>query len=232
MLKPPYTITTDVSNYTEGQMITVTLQANATAFRGFLLQARNQNGPVGTFTVMRSDSQLLTCTTEGSTVSHTSNVNKSTVVAQWKAPNFNNADIRFRLGYAIQFARRPPKFSGIRFTSVRAADAPVLRAEIATLLAKDAIEPVPPADMKSGFYSPYFIVPKKGVDPRLLCSPVTGAAFTGSLQDHDQGKCPFDIAPLFLEERLTAMGLEGWIWSGRGTVLGSVRPVCGGGSSH
>ncbi len=38
-----------------------------------------------------------------------------------------------RLGYAIQFARRPPKFRGIRFTSVKAADAPVLRAEIAVL---------------------------------------------------------------------------------------------------
>ncbi len=60
-----------------------------------------------------------------------------------------------RLGYAIQFARRPPKFRGIRFTSVKAADAPVLHAEIAVLLAKDAIEPVPPADMG-------FIVPKKG----------------------------------------------------------------------
>ncbi len=67
-----------------------------------------------------------------------------------------------RLGYAIQFARRPPKFRGIRFTSVKAADAPVLRAEIAVLLAKDAIEPVPPADMGSGLFSPYFIVPKKG----------------------------------------------------------------------
>ncbi len=67
-----------------------------------------------------------------------------------------------RLGYAIQFARRPPKFRGIRFTSVLSKDAPVLRAEVAVLLAKDAIEPVPPAEMKSGFYSPYFIVPKKG----------------------------------------------------------------------
>ena len=66
------------------------------------------------------------------------------------------------LGYAIQFARRPPKFSGIRFTTVKASDAPVLREEIAVLLAKDAIEPVPPADMRTGFYSPYFIVPKKG----------------------------------------------------------------------
>ncbi len=43
-----------------------------------------------------------------------------------------------------------------------AADAPILQAEIAVLLAKDAIEPVPPVDMRSGFYSPYFIVPKKG----------------------------------------------------------------------
>ncbi len=58
--------------------------------------------------------------------------------------------------------RRPPKFRGIRFTSVLSKDAPVLRAEVAVLLAKDAIEPVPPAEMKSGFYSPYFIVPKKG----------------------------------------------------------------------
>ncbi len=67
-----------------------------------------------------------------------------------------------RLGYAIQFARRPPKFRGIRFTSVKPADAPVLRAEMQSLLAKDAIEPVPPADMRSGLFSPYFIVPKKG----------------------------------------------------------------------
>ena len=67
-----------------------------------------------------------------------------------------------RFGYAIQFARRPPRYRGIQFTRVLADSAPVLRAEIAVLLAKDAIEPVPPADMKTGFYSPYFIVPKKG----------------------------------------------------------------------
>ncbi len=74
-----------------------------------------------------------------------------------------------RLGYAIQFARRPPKYCGIHSTTVRAADAPILRAEIAVLVAKDAIEPVPPADMRSGFYSPYFIVPKKsgGLRPIL-----------------------------------------------------------------
>ncbi len=67
-----------------------------------------------------------------------------------------------RLGYAIQFARRPPKFNGVLETSVAVRNAPVLREEIAVLLAKDAIEPVPPAEMRQGFYSPYFIVPRKG----------------------------------------------------------------------
>lgn len=67
-----------------------------------------------------------------------------------------------RLSYVIQFARRPPKFRGIQFTSRLAKDAPALRAEIAVLLVKNAIEPVPPTDTKTGFYSPYFIVPKKG----------------------------------------------------------------------
>ncbi|KAI2645630.1 Transposon Ty3-I Gag-Pol polyprotein [Labeo rohita] len=70
----------------------------------------------------------------------------------------------------IQYARRPPKFRGVLFTSVRSdTDASVLRAENAVLLAKDAIEPVPPAEMKSGFYSPYFIVPRKsgGLQPIL-----------------------------------------------------------------
>ncbi len=53
-----------------------------------------------------------------------------------------------RLGYVIQFARRPPKFRGIRFTSVLNKDAPVLHAEIVVMLAKDAIQPVPPAEMR------------------------------------------------------------------------------------
>ncbi len=46
---------------------------------------------------------------------------------------------------------------------------PVLREEIAVLLANDAIEPVPPAERRQGFYSPYFIVPKKrgGLRPIL-----------------------------------------------------------------
>ncbi len=38
---------------------------------------------------------------------------------------------------------------------------PVLREEIVVFLAKDAIEPVPPAEMRQGFYSPYQPVPGK-----------------------------------------------------------------------
>ncbi|KAL0177448.1 hypothetical protein M9458_026342, partial [Cirrhinus mrigala] len=66
-----------------------------------------------------------------------------------------------RLSYAIHFARRPPKFHGILSTLVRGEITAVFRAEIAVLLAKDAIETVPSDKMKKGFYSPYFIVPKK-----------------------------------------------------------------------
>lgn len=38
----------------------------------------------------------------------------------------------------------------------------MLLSEVQALLSKDAIEPVLPANKKSEFYRPYFIVPKKG----------------------------------------------------------------------
>ncbi len=64
-------------------------------------------------------------------------------------------------------------------------NAPVLREEIAVLLAKDAIEPVPPAEMRQGFYSPYFIVPNPGsasLEPGFTQAPVQDA----DAQAHDQ----------------------------------------------
>ncbi len=69
----------------------------------------------------------------------------------------------------IQFARRPPKFNSVLETSVAVRNAPVLHEEIAVLLAKDAIKPVPPAERSQAFYSTYFIVPKKrgGLRPIL-----------------------------------------------------------------
>ncbi len=70
---------------------------------------------------------------------------------------------------SVQFAWRSPRFRCIRLTSIRAAHAPVFLAGIAVLLAKDVISPVPPANMRSGFVSPYFIVAKKsgGLRPIL-----------------------------------------------------------------
>ncbi len=72
-------------------------------------------------------------------------------------------------GYSLQFARRPPRFSGVVSTSVQGENARVLRSEVMTLLEKGAIEMVSPALSESGFYSRYFLVPKKdgGLRPIL-----------------------------------------------------------------
>ncbi len=74
-----------------------------------------------------------------------------------------------RRGYTLQFARRPPRFRGVLATTVRREDAQVLRTEVMNLLEKEAIEIVPPAQSESGFYSRYFLIPKKdgGLRPIL-----------------------------------------------------------------
>ncbi|KAI2666671.1 Transposon Ty3-G Gag-Pol polyprotein [Labeo rohita] len=80
-------------------------------------------------------------------------------------------------GYTLQFARRPPRFSGVMVSDVQERDAPVLRAEIRSLLAKQAIEVVPPENMECGLYSRYFPVPKKdgGLRPILDLRPLNRA---------------------------------------------------------
>ncbi len=85
-----------------------------------------------------------------------------------------------RLGYAIQLARRPPKFNGVLETSMAVRNAPVLREEIAVLLAKDAIEPVAPAEMRQGFHSTYFVIPKKSGQQPILDKRVSNRACTSS----------------------------------------------------
>ncbi len=110
-----------------------------------------------------------------------------------------------RLGYAIQLARRPPKFRGVHFTSVKAVNAHVLRAEIVFLQPKDAIESVLPAYMRSEFYSSYFIVPKKSgglqpiLDLRVLNQSLHKLPFKMLMQ-----KCIFEcIRPRDLSQRST-----------------------------
>ncbi len=71
-------------------------------------------------------------------------------------------------GYSLQFARRP-SFSGVVPTLFQSKNAHVLRSEVMALLAKGAVERVPPAQSESRFYSRYFLVPKKdgGLRPIL-----------------------------------------------------------------
>ncbi|KAI2659229.1 Gag-pol polyprotein [Labeo rohita] len=72
-------------------------------------------------------------------------------------------------GYSLQFARRPPRFSAVVPTLVVSKDTHVLRSEVMNLLEKGAVEVVHPAQSESGFYSRYFLVPKKdgGLRPIL-----------------------------------------------------------------
>lgn len=65
-------------------------------------------------------------------------------------------------GYRLQFRRRPPPFSRVRMTIVKdPLLEPVLREEVQALLQKGAITKVPFNAQQTGFYSTYFIIPKK-----------------------------------------------------------------------
>ncbi len=75
-----------------------------------------------------------------------------------------------RSGYTLQFGRNPPRFDGDHLTVVNSASkASVLQQELSSLLHKGAIEEVPQLDVERGFFSRYFLVPKRdgGLRPIL-----------------------------------------------------------------
>jgi ribonuclease HI len=82
-----------------------------------------------------------------------------------------------RHGYSLQFRRRPPRFNGVIPSLTLPQNVPVLRQEVLSLLEKGAIEPVPPIERESGFYSRYFVVPKRGggLRPILDLRPINRA---------------------------------------------------------
>ncbi len=92
-------------------------------------------------------------------------------LAAWKLlPNLSRWVLQtVERGYRIQFGAPPPPFKGLFLTLVGPEQALVLEQEVNTLLRKEAIEVDPPLDRESGFYSRYFIVPKKdgGLHPIL-----------------------------------------------------------------
>ncbi|KAI2654754.1 Transposon Ty3-G Gag-Pol polyprotein [Labeo rohita] len=92
-------------------------------------------------------------------------------LAAWKLlPNVSAWVLRtVERGYRIQFGAPPPPFNGVFPTVVSPEQGLVMEQEVETLLRKEAIKVVPPYDRESGFYSRYFIVPKKdgGLRPIL-----------------------------------------------------------------
>ncbi len=75
-----------------------------------------------------------------------------------------------RSGYTLQFGKNPPCFDGVQLTVVNSASkASVLQQELSSLLQKGAIEEIPQSDIERGFFSSYFLVPKRdgGLRPIL-----------------------------------------------------------------
>ncbi len=91
-------------------------------------------------------------------------------------------------GYTLQFRRRPPRFNGVVQSLTLHRNAQVLRQEVCNLLEKGAIEKVPPSERESGFYSRYFVIPKRdgGLRPVLDLRPINRAL----------GKRPFRMLTL------------------------------------
>ncbi len=71
-------------------------------------------------------------------------------------------------GYTLQFRRRPPRFNGVVQSLTSPRNAQALRQEIGCLPEKGAVEQVPPNELESGFYSRYFVVPKRDGGLRLI----------------------------------------------------------------
>lgn len=70
-------------------------------------------------------------------------------------------------GLKLDFLSKP-KWEGVKQTYVDAKHLPIILSEVESLLEKGAIEPVPPSQIKSGFYSTFFLVPKKTGDLRPI----------------------------------------------------------------
>ncbi|KAL3999504.1 Ran GTPase-activating protein 1 [Sarotherodon galilaeus] len=65
-------------------------------------------------------------------------------------------------GYRLQFANTPPRFHRVIFSLAKGESARILQEEITTLLSKGAVREIPQEQSQCGFYSKYFLVPKKG----------------------------------------------------------------------
>lgn len=84
-------------------------------------------------------------------------------IPQWSQCGASNWILKtLTRGYRLQFASTPPSFSGVIHSRPRGKEALILQQEIEALKHKGAIRIVPPEQCQAGFYSRYFLVPKKG----------------------------------------------------------------------
>jgi hypothetical protein len=65
-------------------------------------------------------------------------------------------------GYRLQFAMKPPRFNNVLVSMASGDSARILEDEISSLLRKQAIRAVPNEQAQQGFYSRYFLIPKRG----------------------------------------------------------------------
>ncbi len=90
-----------------------------------------------------------------------------------------------RSGYTLQFGRNPRRFDGVQLTVVNSASkASVLQQDLSSLLLKGAIEEVPQSDIEQGFFSRYFLVPKRdgGLRPILDLSRLNLSFYKGKFK--------------------------------------------------
>ncbi len=101
------------------------------------------------------------------------------ILKAWKLlPNISHWVLQtIEKGYQIQFGCRPPRFMGVLSTEVAPQQVLVMEQEIKALLEKGAIEYVPHSNRETGFYSWYFIVPKKDGGLRVLNESVMQLKF-------------------------------------------------------
>ncbi|KAG1941174.1 hypothetical protein F2P79_016307, partial [Pimephales promelas] len=114
-----------------------------------------------------------------------------------------------RQGYALQFARHPPRFLAQTESTVNAEVAHLLRAEIAKLQCKGAIEPVLPSLSESGFYSRYFLVTKKDGD-YTPHSPFLRFAFDRRVYQYTVLPFCLSLAPRTFRKCLEELGTLGY----------------------
>ncbi|XP_026738101.1 putative defense protein Hdd11 [Trichoplusia ni] len=108
---PPYTITTSTKVVKAGTPMEVVISGKTPkdTIRGLLLQARQGDKPVGTFTVAPNDpfAQLLNCGQPGNAVTHKKHdekFDKQTVAFTWTPPAGFNDEIKFRATIALNGA--------------------------------------------------------------------------------------------------------------------------------